>query len=80
MHATKGPEGNVMDEMVAAVFPGVTLAERASRNTAARSALSKPPEQVDEFDLHTRHPLEESHRNQPIGATPDGAASTGGLA
>jgi hypothetical protein len=26
--------GNVEDEMVVAVFPGVALAERASRNTA----------------------------------------------
>jgi hypothetical protein len=35
MEATKWLAGKVEDEMVVAVSPGVTLTERASRNTAA---------------------------------------------
>src|SRR5689334_17689113 len=58
MEATKHRTGKVEDEMVAAVSRGVTLTQRASRNTAARSALSKPPEQVDELDSHEGHPFQ----------------------
>jgi hypothetical protein len=70
--------GNVMDERwwrcsQATRFPG-----GRPGTPRRRSALSHPPEQIDEFDPNHGHPLEESHLNLLIGAVPDGIASSGG--